>query len=68
MSKFDRKRTEEVYTLSFVPEFNIPNKQPQALDPYLDPLISELEELFIEGSFMSFKFCLIRKVDISQSP
>ena len=49
MTKLDRNQVKEVYTLSFVPEFKLPNKQPQALDPYLEPFIVELEKLFVEG-------------------
>ncbi|XP_066914088.1 uncharacterized protein [Clytia hemisphaerica] len=49
MEKRERSKSENVFVTSFVPEHHLPNKQPTALDPYLNPLIDELVELFING-------------------
>lgn len=46
MSKIDRSKTEEVYVCGFVPCYQLPNKRPNLLDPFLLPLI-EVEDLFI---------------------
>lgn len=49
MYKEDRSATEEVYVVGFVPSHMLPKKQPNALDPFLEPLISEIENIFIDG-------------------
>ena len=49
MSKENRSATEEVYVVGFVPSYLLPKKTPIALDPFLEPLISEIEDIFIEG-------------------
>lgn len=49
MYKKDRSATEEVYVVGFVPSHMLPKKQPSALDPFLEPLISEIENMFIDG-------------------
>ena len=49
MEKRERSKSENVFVTSFVPEHHLTNKQPTALDPYLNPLIDELVELFING-------------------
>ena len=51
MSKVDRNHSDEVYVTSFVPHAVLPNKQPKSLDPFLEKLVDELEELFINGNF-----------------
>lgn len=50
MSKVDRNHSDEVYVTSFVPHAVLPNKQPKSLDPFLEKLVNELEELFINGN------------------
>ena len=62
LSKCDRNKTEEVYVTSFVPSYLLPNKRLCSLDPFLDPSIKELEDLFISGNFISgtLKFHLHR--------
>lgn len=57
MSKKDRSKTDEVYVCGFVPCHELPNKRPNSLDPFLLPLIEEIEELFING------MCLYRVVE-----
>lgn len=49
MYKKDRNATDEVYVVSFVPSHMLPKKRPNALDPFLEPLISEIENIFIDG-------------------
>ena len=49
MEKRDRCRNEHVYTSTFVPERDLPNRTPTSLDPFLVPLVTELEDLFING-------------------
>ena len=50
MSKTDRCSTSEVYVVGFVPCYKIPNKRPCALDPFLDPLVRDLEDSFMKGT------------------
>ena len=49
MYKKDRIATDEVYVVGFVPSHMLPKKRPNALDPFLEPLISEIENIFIDG-------------------
>lgn len=49
MSKLDRAKTEEVYVCGFVPCYLLPNKSPWILDPFLHPLIQDIENTFIDG-------------------
>ena len=49
MLKAYRSRNEEVYVCGFVPNYLLPNRRPNALDPFLCPLIEEVEECFTEG-------------------
>ena len=49
MSKRDRLQTEEVYTVGFVPSYDLPDGRPNSIDPFLEPLIKDLENGFIEG-------------------
>jgi len=52
MSKEHRSTIDEVYVSGFVPKYLLPNKRPNSLDPFLDPLITEIEDSFIEGEQM----------------
>ena len=59
MEKSIRTTNKFVFVSTFVPERNLPNKQPAALDPFLEPLVMELEDLFLNGKFyLLFKFFL----------
>ncbi|KAK3754208.1 hypothetical protein QZH41_003310 [Actinostola sp. cb2023] len=49
MSKANRCKDVETYTVGFVPSYLLPDSRPNSLDPFLDPLISDLEKGFIEG-------------------
>ena len=54
MSKLDCCKTEKVYVCGFVPSYLLPNKRPNSLDPFLQPLIEDIEELFINGMLSVF--------------
>ena len=49
MTKEERLQTSEVYTVGFVPSYDLPDGQPKSFDPFLEPLISDIEAGFIEG-------------------
>ena len=49
MFKKDRSKNDEVYVCGFVPNHLLPNKRPNALDPFIHPLIEEIKDLFIDG-------------------
>ena len=49
MSKLQRSKVDEVYVCGFVPSYSLPNRTPWSLDPFLDPLVTELEDAFIDG-------------------
>lgn len=50
MSKLDRSNAAETYTVGFVPSYLLPDKRPNSLNPFLHPLVADLEEAFIEGA------------------
>ena len=47
IDKSNRSSSREVYVAGFVPSYQLPHKRPHCLDPFLDPLISEVEDIFI---------------------
>ena len=49
MYKAERSKVEEVYVVGFVPTYLLPKKRPCLLDPCLDPLITDVEDIFIHG-------------------
>ena len=49
MSKAHHCHTDEIYVVAFVPSYLIPQMRSQALDPFLEPLIKDLEKGFING-------------------
>jgi len=49
MAKEERLQTGEVYTVGFVPSYELPDARPNSIDPFLEPLISDIEDGFIEG-------------------
>ena len=49
MSKVERCKAEEVYVVGFVPSHMLPKKRPISLDPFLEPLIADIEDGFISG-------------------
>jgi len=53
LKKSDRCKTEEVYVVGFVPCFQVPNI-PNRLDPFLQPLMDDLCDGFIEGYTINY--------------
>lgn len=49
MAKEERLQTGEVYTVGFVPSYDLPDARPNSIDPFLEPLIRDIEDGFIEG-------------------
>jgi len=49
MSKVERCKAEEVYVVGFVPSHMLPKKRPISLDPFLEPLVMDIEDGFING-------------------
>ena len=50
MPKIDRCSTDQVHVVGFVPCYKVPKQRPCALDPFLEPLIKDLEDSFIKGN------------------
>jgi len=48
MTKNDRNHVEEVYVVGFIPCYQVPNL-PEALDPFLQPLLQDISRGFIDG-------------------
>ena len=57
MRKADRCHTDQVYVSGFVPSYLLPNKRPNSLDPFVLPLVKEIEELFIDGNIIIIYVC-----------
>ena len=53
MSKQDRASTDEVYVCGFIPAYMLPKKMPWSLDPFIHPLITEIEDAFIDGIYLT---------------
>ena len=49
MAKEQRLQTGEVYTVGFVPSYDLPYARPNCIDPFLEPVVSDIEKGFIEG-------------------
>ena len=49
MSKLERCSVDEVYVTGFVPSNQVPTDNPNALDPFLHPLVQEIKNGFIDG-------------------
>ena len=49
MCKEDRQKQCEIFVVGFVPTYLLPERRPVALDPFLLPLIEEIEDGFING-------------------
>ena len=61
MSKVKRCCTDEVYVVGFVPSYLLPKKRLISLDPFLEPLIRDIEEGFING-LASFAYVYIAQI------
>lgn len=55
MKKEERLQTSEVYTVGFVPSYDLPDKRPNSIDPFLEPLVSDIDNGFIEGKNLKFR-------------
>ena len=49
MSKEDRQKQSEIFVVSFAPAYLLPERRPISLDPFLPPLLDEIEDGFING-------------------
>lgn len=49
MAKTERSKTDEVYVCGFVPNYLLPSKTPCSRDPFLYPLMLDIEDAFING-------------------
>lgn len=54
MKKEDRNHVDEVYVVGFVPSYVVPNI-PEALDPFLHPLMIDLCKEFIDGFEVNYQ-------------
>ena len=48
MTKNDRNHVEQIYVLRFIPCHQVPHL-PEALDPFLMPLVQDIPKRFIDG-------------------
>ena len=55
MYREDRAHVEEVYVVGFVPNTSVPNDVPEHFDPFLEPLVNDLTNGFIDR-FQEFYF------------
>jgi hypothetical protein len=58
MKKSARNHVDEVYVIGFVPTYELPAQTLISLDPFLDPLILEIENGFIEGIDVEYALAL----------
>lgn len=65
MTKEERLQTGEVYTVGFVPSYDLPDKRPNSIDPFLEPLVSDIENGFIEGKKLKFRSKYLVLVTVS---
>ena len=54
LSKADCCCIDQVYVVGFVPCHKAPTKRPCALDPFLEPLIQDVENSFIKGTKVKY--------------
>lgn len=54
MNKNDRSHIDEVYVIGFVPCTTVPKGVPEAYDPFIQPLINDLCDGFIQGFQVSY--------------
>ena len=55
MSKVNRADSKHSRVYSFIPVSQLQNNAPHKLDAFLEPLITELEDLYIYGQEVFFK-------------
>ena len=49
MGKEDRQKQSEIFVVGFVPAYLLPERRPISLDPFMSPLLDEIEDGFING-------------------
>ena len=54
MAKEKRLDVGEVYVLGFVPSYLLPKKRPISLDPFMEPFVRDIEDGFINGTYMMY--------------
>ena len=59
MSKVERCKAEEVYVVGFVQSHMLPKKRPISLDPFLEPLVMDIEDGFINGIQVNYNLAII---------
>ena len=55
MNKLDRSSAKYSHVYSFIPTDQLPRDTPHKYDAFFEPLIDELEYLFIEGEQVFFQ-------------
>lgn len=55
MSKQDRSKNKNAQVYSFIPADQLPTDSPHKMDAFLEPLISEIEDLYMNGLEVFFK-------------
>lgn len=65
MTREERLQTGEAYTVGFVPSYDLPDKRPNSIDPFLEPLVSDIENGFIEGKKLKFRCKYLLLVTVS---
>lgn len=61
MSKEQRCSTDEVYVVGFVPSHLLPKKRLISLDPFLEPLMTDIEDGFIDGNLQLYLNNLVKQ-------
>ena len=61
MSKVERCKAKEVYVVEIVPSHMLSKKRPISLDPFLEPLIVDIEDVFISGIQVNYKLATCGK-------
>ena len=58
MSKEDRFSSDEVYVVGFVPSSELPKSRPCSIDSFLNPLVTDLTDIFINGKYDTMCMCI----------
>ena len=63
MAKADRRQADRVHVVGFVHCHLLPDRRPNCLDPFLEPLLTELTDLFINGIEVDYPLTVERIPD-----
>lgn len=58
MSKKDRQKQSEIFVVGFVPAYLLPERRPISFDPFLSPILDDIENGFIDGIEVDYRFSL----------